>query len=78
MLDLKTIFDGWGTFLIGFLVTLLIGGGVIHAVRKLSVKQNQRAGKRSSQKQRLLLLFTLIYRYLRDGYRLDVYCNIRN
>lgn len=51
--NLQWVFDGIGTAIITFALGLLVGGGAGYkiAIRKKSIKQNQKAGDNSKQTQ---------------------------
>lgn len=51
MFDLKTMFDGWGTAILGAIIACIAGGTYFYT--KLRVKQKQKAGDRSKQKQKI-------------------------
>ena len=44
-------FDGWGTAFLSCLITILIGGVGFMLVRNTKIKQKQKAGNNSKQKQ---------------------------
>ena len=50
-MDINTIFDGWGTELIGILIGLCITGVGIWYYKKGRVSQKQKAGDNAKQKQ---------------------------
>ena len=50
-MDIKTIFDGWGTELISILIGLCLTGFGIWFYKKGRVNQKQKAGDYAKQKQ---------------------------
>ena len=50
-MDINTIFDGWGTELIGILIGLCLTGVGIWCYKKGRVSQKQKAGDIAKQKQ---------------------------
>lgn len=50
-MDFNTIFDGWGTELIGILIGLFLTGVGIWYYKKGRVNQKQKAGDYAKQKQ---------------------------
>ena len=52
-MDFKTIFDGWGTELIGLLVSICFAGGVVWCYKKGKVTQKQKAENNAKQYQEI-------------------------
>ena len=50
-MDLTTVFDGWGTELIGLLVTICFGGCGLWYYKRGKISQKQKAGNGSEQNQ---------------------------
>ena len=50
-MDIKTIFDGWGTELVSILITLCMAGLGIGLYKRGKIKQKQKAGDFANQRQ---------------------------
>lgn len=50
-MDIKTIFDGWGTELVSILITLCMAGLGIGIYKRGKIKQKQKAGDFANQRQ---------------------------
>lgn len=50
-MDLKTMFDGWGTALITTIISLIVASGGIAFFRKGHIHQKQKGGRNSKQRQ---------------------------
>lgn len=51
-MDIKTIFDGWGTELISILIGLCLAGAGLWCYKKGKVTQKQKAGNNVEQEQK--------------------------
>jgi lipopolysaccharide/colanic/teichoic acid biosynthesis glycosyltransferase len=50
-MDIKTIFDGWGTELISIIIGILIAGGGFVLFKKGRIRQKQKASSYTKQNQ---------------------------
>jgi hypothetical protein len=52
-MDIKTIFDGWGTELISIIVGIIIAGGGFILYKRGTIRQKQKAGNYAKQRQEI-------------------------